>query len=156
MTWKVVSTVHGGGKRRDVVSGGIPFLPSIAATNGAQDFLKLSVMFCPEAVSPPTGGSPAGQIAPIPANGGRAAPSSARPSPPGCPAPPQPWPCCRERRSRRAGRTFEEQRFAGQAVVAEVGPNMRKADDAARRLSLLVASPPFPKFESYQAASSSL
>ena len=74
------SMVHGGGKRRDVVSGSIPFLPSIAATNGAQDFLKLSVMFCPEAVSPPTSGSRR-LDRPDPSHGGRAAPSSARPLP---------------------------------------------------------------------------
>ena len=30
-----------------------------AATNGVQDLLKLSVMLCPKAVSPPTSGSPA-------------------------------------------------------------------------------------------------
>ena len=140
MTWKVVSTVHGGGKRRDVVSGGIPFLPSIAATNGAQDFLKLSVMFCPEAVS--RSGSPAAQIAPIPANSGRAAPSSARPSPPGCPrAAPAVAAAVANGAHAELGVPSKNR---GSPVKRSwprcIGPNMRKADDAARRLSLLVAS----------------
>jgi hypothetical protein len=59
------SMVHGGGKRRDVVSGGIPFLPSIAATNGAQDFLKLSVMVLSAGCQPPDKAAAGGSIAPI-------------------------------------------------------------------------------------------
>jgi hypothetical protein len=39
------STVYGGVKRRDVVSGGVPFLPSVAAINGAQDSLQGDVEF---------------------------------------------------------------------------------------------------------------
>ena len=50
-----------------------------ASIGEVQDLLKLSVMLCPKAVSPPNKRQP----------GGRAAPSSARPLPPGCSAPGQ-------------------------------------------------------------------
>ena len=74
----VLSTDHGGGKRRDVCFWRHSLPLSIAATNGAQDFVRPSVMFCPEAVSPPTSGSQRLDRSDPSTHGGRAAPSFCR------------------------------------------------------------------------------